>query len=234
MAGEPRMRKRPGSKEKPTNRRLSPQSVANTGVSEAQAMIVEVLSELAARASKFVNELGLKEIKPWGEFFARFKAPRAWNLNVLDERLTTNFLHYRGNYSVIAAGFLVLGIVSNVSVVLALLLSSVLLAFLYPLGESRRVVRVGNRVLESSERLAAAVIAIACILGLSGAWYVLLFYCGTGVFLCLIHAVFRPRSMRSKATRLSDDVKASGGFSIEGAQTFVERTFGITGSSNSQ
>lgn len=52
------MRKRPGSKEKPTNRRLSPQSVANTGVSEAQAMIVEVLSELAARASKFVNELG--------------------------------------------------------------------------------------------------------------------------------------------------------------------------------
>lgn len=24
-------------------------------------------------------------MKPWGEFFARFKAPRAWNTKVLDE-----------------------------------------------------------------------------------------------------------------------------------------------------
>lgn len=35
------------------------------------------------------------------------------------------------------------------------------------------------------------------------------------MFLSLVHAVFRPRSMRSKATRLSDDVKTNGGFSIE-------------------
>lgn len=30
-------------------------------------------------------ECRLWEMKPWGEFFARFKAPRAWKLDALDE-----------------------------------------------------------------------------------------------------------------------------------------------------
>lgn len=52
------MRKRPGSKGRPTNRGSSPQSVTNLGVREAQAVILQVLSELAARGNTFVNELG--------------------------------------------------------------------------------------------------------------------------------------------------------------------------------
>lgn len=35
----------------------------------------------------------LKEMKPWSEFFARFKAPRAWHLNVLDEVSVTDEPH---------------------------------------------------------------------------------------------------------------------------------------------
>lgn len=58
-------------------------------------------------------------------------------------------------------------------------------------------------------------VGIACILVLSGAWYVMLFYGGTGVFICLAHAVFRPRSLRGKASRLAEEVKAGGGFTIE-------------------
>lgn len=56
---------------------------------------------------------------------------------------------------------------------------------------------------------------VACILGLSGTWMVLLFYAGTGIFLCTLHAIFRPRTLRSKANRVAEDVKASGGFTIE-------------------
>lgn len=53
----------------------------------------------------------------------------------------------------------------------------------------------------------------SCILGLTGAWYILLFYGGAGVVLCLLHGVFRPRSMGSKASRASAEAKA--GFTIE-------------------
>ena len=48
--------------------------------------------------------------------------------------------------------------VSNVRVVVALLLSALLLAFVFPIAESQRVVRIGERVLENNERIAAAVI----------------------------------------------------------------------------
>lgn len=54
---------------------------------------------------------------------------------------------------------------------------------------------------------------MSCILGLTGAWYVLLFYGGAGFLLCLLHGVFRPRSMASKASRASAEAKA--GFTIE-------------------
>lgn len=48
--------------------------------------------------------------------------------------------------------------VSNVRVVLALLLSALLLTFVFPAAESQRVVRIGERVLENNERIAAGVI----------------------------------------------------------------------------
>lgn len=41
----------------------------------------------------------------------------------------------------------------------------------------------------------------------------LLFYGGAGVVLCLLHGVFRPRSIGSKASRVSAEAKA--GFTIE-------------------
>lgn len=54
---------------------------------------------------------------------------------------------------------------------------------------------------------------VSCILGFTGAWYVLLFYGGAGVVLCLLHGLFRPRSIGSKASRVSAEAKA--GFTIE-------------------
>ncbi|CAN0442601.1 unnamed protein product, partial [Hapterophycus canaliculatus] len=70
----------------------------------------------------------------------------------------TNFLHYRGNYSFVAAGLLVVGIVSNPSVLLALLCCALLLTFLFPSGQRPRAVTIGERTLGRQERLAAGVI----------------------------------------------------------------------------
>lgn len=50
------------------------------------------------------------------------------------------------------------GSISNPYVLLALLCCALLLTFLFPTGEPRRVVRMGDRTLERQERLAAAVI----------------------------------------------------------------------------
>ncbi|CAM9270582.1 unnamed protein product [Ectocarpus sp. 6 AP-2014] len=220
---EPQLRRRPvGSGSR------GPAPPRPNAANQNQAVALAVLSELGAMMELFFKGLRLKEMKGWGEFFARFKAPRAWNTKVLDERLTTNFLHYRGNYSVVAAGLLVVGIISNPYVLLALLCCALLLTFLFPTGEPRRAVRVGDRTLERQERLAAAVIGASCILGLTGAWYILLFYGGAGVLLCLLHGVFRPRSIGSKTSRAAAEAQA--GFTIENAQNFVENVFGITGS----
>ncbi|CAN0417573.1 unnamed protein product [Ascophyllum nodosum] len=165
-------------------------------------------------------------MKPWGDFFARFKAPGAWTTTVLDERLTTNFLHYRGNYSVIAAGLFVIGIISHPSVLFALLSCALLVTFLFPAGEHPRIVRLGERTLESGERTAGGVIGVACILGLTGAWYTLVFYGGLALFVCTVHALFRPRTVSSKASRAAAGVAASG-FTIESAQNFVEGILGM-------
>lgn len=53
----------------------------------------------------------------------------------------------------------------------------------------------------------------SCILGLTGAWYILLFYGGAAVLLCLLHGVFRPRSIGSKTSRAAAEAQA--GFTIE-------------------
>lgn len=44
------------------------------------AHVVVLLSSLASLVT-----FRLREMKSWGEFFAHFKAPRAWNTKVLDE-----------------------------------------------------------------------------------------------------------------------------------------------------
>ncbi|CAM9887975.1 unnamed protein product [Scytosiphon promiscuus] len=222
-SSEAELRRRPvgaGRRESGTERAF----VANND----QGVVSAVIFELGSTMETFFRELRLKEMKAWGEFFARFKAPRAWNTTVLDERLTTNFLHYRGNYSLVAAGLLIVGIISSPSVLLAILCCAVLLTFLFPSGQRPRAVMIGERTLARQERLGTGVIGTCCILGLTGAWYTLLLYGGAGVFLCLLHAVFRPQTISSKASRVS--AEATAGFTIENAQNFVENMFGITGS----
>eukprot|EP01031_Cornospumella_fuschlensis_P002651 gene2651-3313_t len=72
-------------------------------------MIRDVLGDAATEelmdALKLVGEkiqvLGWKEMRPWSEFFASFKPPQ-FDSRHLEQRITTNFLHYRSNYVVIS------------------------------------------------------------------------------------------------------------------------------------
>jgi hypothetical protein len=47
--------------------------------------------------------MGWREVRPWSEFFAVFKPPQL-NWGLLEQRLATNFLHYRTNYLVLCTG----------------------------------------------------------------------------------------------------------------------------------
>lgn len=45
--------------------------------------LIKVPAQLISRSSP--NDGRLKDMKGWGDFFARFKSPRAWSTTVLDE-----------------------------------------------------------------------------------------------------------------------------------------------------
>ncbi|CAM9549057.1 unnamed protein product [Discosporangium mesarthrocarpum] len=173
-------------------------------------LLGEVRGLLAA-----LQELGWKDLRPWGEFFARFKAPREWSLTALDERVTTNVLHYRGNYAAILSGSLLVSIISSFSVLVALVLSLVLIVYLFPSGKDNRVVVIAGREPDRAERMAVAVIGVSCLLGFSGAVYSILYSLGLALLGCLVHAIFRPRNPQSKLNRLSEEVKVSGSAAVE-------------------
>eukprot|EP01038_Epipyxis_sp_PR26KG_P014250 gene14250-19123_t len=56
----------------------------------------ELLSEVHTIYGYF-HSLFYKELKPWSEFFSVFKTPPT-NARQLEQRITTNLLHYYANY----------------------------------------------------------------------------------------------------------------------------------------
>ncbi|CAM9613456.1 unnamed protein product [Choristocarpus tenellus] len=212
-----------GLRRRPTIARRAPQPNVMERRGGGNELMNSMMRELQG-AIDVLRRVGWKDLQPWGEFFAHFKAPREWTLKVMDERVTTNVLHFRGNYATITCGALLVSIITSPSVLLALSFCLALWVYLFPSGEGNdRVVCIGERELEKPERVALAVIGILCIVGLSGALYRILFYGGVGFLLCLVHAVFRPRSMKSKATRLSEEVKSTGVPLVDG---LIDRAMG--------
>lgn len=148
--------------------------------------------------------LGWKELRPWDEFFGAFKPPQM-NWKHLEQRLTTNMLHYRSNY------ISVCGIVMCVQIIRApvVLLTLVLIATMctYGLLIVKGPVRVGDTVLsETVKRSVCAVVSIV-LLAVTGTlehliWSIL--YC---VALCGLHLLLRPRSVTSKTNRVFEEAK---------------------------
>lgn len=158
-----------------------------------------------------LQELGWKELRPWSEFFATFKAPQ-FNPKHLEQRMTTNFLHYRSNYVLLSVGILLLQILLKPLIIM----SSLVIAGLcyYLLVIHKKTLLVGEFIIDVQGKQYICIGISILILVLSGTLERLLWtliYC---ILVCGLHMVFRPRSVSSKANRMYEEVKLNGYASV--------------------
>lgn len=151
--------------------------------------------------------LGYKELRPWNDFFHGFKPPQ-WNWKHLEQRIITNFLHYRSNYLVISA--IVMAIQLLVCPFEILSLALILLFDIFMISVMKRPITIGDITISEQQKRIAVGIISALILILSGAlaaitWTII--YC---VGINGLHMVFRPRSVTSKANKMYEEIKLSG------------------------
>jgi hypothetical protein len=151
--------------------------------------------------------LGWKEIKPWSEFFSVFKPPQ-WNVKHLEQRMTTNLLHYRSNYLIVCLVIIILQMIFSPYLILVLLLVTAFNG--YALFIYKKPLIIGEYTFNDTTKLYACVGISAIFLVISGALEQLLWtviYCSLS---CLIHMVFRPRSVTSKTNKLYEELRISG------------------------
>lgn len=200
MADDPTIRKRYTGTDQPDPMEVSDENTWG------------ILDELRGIAAELQNT-GWKSQRPWGEFFEKFKSPKAWSREALDERITTNVLHFRGNYLFVCAAILIIFIVTSPALLGVAVLSTLILLFFFG-NEPTPVVISGREFTEAERRLIASV-SVLLLLSATGAIYRLLYATGVSALLCLLHAIFRPRNLKSKANRVQEEVRMNTGVTLE-------------------
>jgi len=138
-----------------------------------------------------VNQL-LREQRPWPEFFERFLWPEH-----LPERVQTNLVYYRANYAIICTAVLLAYVLLQPTLLIIFCLVCAMLFGAVEWGDTRPVPGL-NQPLALDQRVAAAALASAAVVHMSGsvdrvARVALL--CGG---LTLGHATFRARSLAAR------------------------------------
>lgn len=167
-------------------------------------------TELAEELNDLYQQLqilGWKEMRPWGEFMAGFKVPEM-NAAHLEERVTTNFLHYRSNYAAVCGVLILLQVFLSPMLLVAVPLAIVLCC--YVLIVHKRPIKIGDVVISTYGKQTACAMFCLFFFAISGVlerlvWIVL--YC---VSTCGLHLIFRPRNMSAKANKVYEELKLNG------------------------
>lgn len=104
--------------------------------------------------------------------------------------------------------------VSSPSLLLVAVISAATLLFLFPSPTSGRDVVISGRSVSLSERRVIATVAVLLLMCATGAAARLLYAAALCALACLAHAIFRPRNIRSKATRMGEDARAVAGMNL--------------------
>lgn len=150
--------------------------------------------------------LGWKEQKPWQEFFQVFKPP-GWTFKDIEQRIVTNFLHYRSNYVAIACGVFLLRIIFAPILFLSIIFCGSITTYVAIVHKSP--IFIGEYKLNQNTKLLICGVLSFIFLGLFGALEHLLWGVIISSFLCLLHMIFRPRNISSKANRVYEEMKIS-------------------------
>ena len=170
---------------------------------ESAKDVAETIGEVLQK----IKQIGWKEVKPWKEFFAVFKAPQ-WSLKHLQQRLVSNLSHYRSNYAILSLSIFTLRLILNPVVLFILLLCTIFsIVILFVI---KQPIQIGEFVLDGRAKTAICIGTSSLILILSGALEQLLWSIIYILLLCGSHMIFRPRSVTSKAGNIYEELNVSG------------------------
>lgn len=166
----------------------------------------QIISELEP-ALQDLQQLGWNEMRPWSDFFATFKQPQ-FQLKHLEQRIVTNFLHYRTNYAFVCLGVLALQVLMAPMIIFSAFTIAGLWAYLFAIHKKPLI--AGDIVLDATKKKLLFA-GVACfLLVITGTLERLLWTIIYSVLLCGLHMVFRPRSVSSKANRVYEEAKLNG------------------------
>jgi hypothetical protein len=151
--------------------------------------------------------IGWKDIRPWSEFFAVFKPPQL-NWGLLEQRIATNFLHYRSNYFVLSTGIFTVRAIFSPSMLLSLLFCASLAIYLLLIRKLPIV--IGKFTFRNRDKSLFLISFSILFLALTGALVRLIWTFLMMFIICGAHMLFRPRSVTAKTNELYEELKLNG------------------------
>lgn len=127
----------------------------------------------------------------------------------MEQRFTTNVLHYRSNYIILCLIIFIIQIIFSPFIFISILFVIAFCIYMLIITHNVPIV-IGENVADNKSKKYITIIASLVFLGLSGAIEKLLFssiYC---IIIVSIHALFRPRSVTSKTNKLYEELKLNG------------------------
>ena len=166
----------------------------------------ELLEDTAILFQK-VKKIVWKDLRPWNEFFAVFNLPQG-NSRQIEQRVSTNLIHYRSNYSLISISIFLCQIV--ISPVFFLSLTLVISIFTYFFFVQKRSIKIGDTTINERTKLIICGVTSFILMVLTRTLEYLIWDCLFCLIICSLHALFRPRSITAKDDQLSEQLKMNG------------------------
>uniref|UniRef100_A0A7S1TSL6 PRA1 family protein n=1 Tax=Phaeomonas parva TaxID=124430 RepID=A0A7S1TSL6_9STRA len=189
-------------------------SLADVLGAERSEQVLEELREGAVQ----LKAIGIREPAPWGEFLDDLAVPQDFNAAVVKQRITQNFLYFRGNYMACAAVVVLLFVLMSPTTIFVLVLAALGLVALQATRNSPIVVQGTNLDFKTRAILfGVATFLLAVITGALGTLLLSLSVAGT---LATAHMVCKSPSAAARANAreeeraLMEDVEGGGAAAV--------------------
>merc|ERR1711865_204414 len=162
----------------------SPTSHLTTIMEDIKEMVLEIIQnphQAFKMTAQTLQKLGWADVRPWNEFCDGFAKP-----SNLEERLNTNFIYYRSNYAVLLVVLTLLSVVSSPRSFLFVLLGI-----------------CGAGLFAKNRAMASGILGFGLLMGSRSLLYGILL----GLVVCLLHVIFRTRSIKSRFSAAMDERK---------------------------
>ena len=179
-------------------------------------MLKDLLGE--NRAHEISNEIGYfieqckhygyKDLRPWTEFIGDFKLPQ-WNVKHLEQRVATNLLHYRTNYLIICLLIFLLQLIFSPLTLISLIIISLCIFYVMVINSNQPIV-IGEVTINEKGKRFLLIGVISIFLFISGILGQLIWSAIYCIIICLLHALFRPRTVSSKSNKAYEEYKLKG------------------------